>query len=83
MLGYMTEREALSQGFTHHGSYYGIPCWIGDLSGQFDDRMLVAAKWAPMEYLMTVFHYLEVNLRVLKFPGEPPCFQFKVGELIR
>ena len=82
-LSYMTGREAKSKGFTHHGSYYGIPCWIGGLTAQYDDGLMVAAKWAPMEHLMTVFHYLEANLRPLKFPNDPPCFQFKVGEPIR
>lgn len=81
MLGYMTKLEALKAGFTHHGDYYGIPCWIGGLSN-FNDGLLVAAKWAPMEHLMTLFHVLEANLRPLKFPNEPPCFQFRVRERI-
>lgn len=82
MLGYMTAREAIENGFTNHGSYYGIPCWIGGINS-YDDGLRVAAKWAPMEYLMTLFHVIEANLRPLKFPNEPPVFQFLVGKRIR
>ena len=46
MLGYMTERQAKANSFTHHGSYYGIPVWIGDPHGEFR----VATKWAPFEF---------------------------------
>jgi hypothetical protein len=28
LLGYMTAAEAKGHGFTHHGSYYGMPLWL-------------------------------------------------------
>ena len=55
MLGYMTERQAKANSFTHHGSYYGIPVWIGDPHGEFR----VATKWAPFEFLMSAAHGIE------------------------
>lgn len=78
MLGYMTIKEARSLGFTHHGKYYGIPLWIGDPDGEFR----VATKWMPMEYVMTVFHYIEAFIRPMMFPDDEPSFQFQVGHPI-
>lgn len=79
--GYMTAEEALAQGFTHHGKYFGIPVWIGhpeDTAG----GMLVATKWAPMEYAMSVAHVVEGLLRGMFYPDEEPSFQFLVGARI-
>ncbi len=74
MLGYMTKEQAKGHGFTHHGSYYGIPCWLGDPEGS----MMVATKWAPLEYLMTVFHVIEGVMLATFFPEREPTFQFVV-----
>lgn len=74
MLGYMTARDALEQGFTHHGEYFGIPVWLGNPG----EGMMVAAKWAPMEYVMTIAHYVEGFLRSVFFPDQEPVFQFVV-----
>jgi hypothetical protein len=75
MLGYMTAKEALASGFTHHGKYFGIPVWVGNPG----EEMLVAAKWAPMEYLMTAFHHIEGFMRSVLFPEDEPMFQFLIG----
>ncbi len=74
MLGYMTEKEALEIGFTHHGEYYGIPLWIAP-----DKDFMVATKWAPMEYVMTAFHHIEAFLRSILFPEDEPGFQLSLG----
>lgn len=79
MLGYMTSREAVSHGFTHHGKYFGIPVWIGYPDGD----MMVATKWAPFEYLMTVFHHIEGLLSSVFFPDREPGFHFWVGHPIK
>lgn len=34
MLGYITEKKAKTEGFTHHGSYYGIPIWMGNIEAE-------------------------------------------------
>lgn len=78
MLGYMTEKEALQLGFTHHGKYFGIPCWMTD-----GDCPMVATKWSPMEYVMDVFHVIEGFLRSAFYPDDEPCFQFLIGEKIK
>lgn len=79
MLGYMTKREALANGFTNHGKYYGIPLWVAP---DGPDGMMVATKWAPAELLMTVFHVFEGVIRPVLFPEDEPVFQFMVGREI-
>lgn len=78
LLGYMTAKEALKNDFTHHGSYYGIPCWIVP-----NHDFTVATKWAPMEWVMTAFHVIEGFLRSCYFPDDEPGFQFLLGPEIR
>jgi hypothetical protein len=78
MLGYMTAKKALENGFTHHGKYYGIPIWVAP-----DKDFMVATKWAPMEYVMTAFHYFEGFLSDMFFPDSEPTFQFLLGPEIR
>jgi len=76
ILGYETAEAAKADGFTHHGSYYGIPCWIGDVHGDFQ----VMTKWAPMELVMTAFHYIEGFMNDML--GNEPSFMFKLhGEI--
>ena len=79
MLGYMTAREALTQGFTHHGAYFGIPLWMGDVES---DAPMVCTKWMPLEYLMSVFHFVEGFLHMMFWPHDEPCFQFALGQPI-
>lgn len=79
MLGYMTAKEAKKNGFTHHGSYFGIHVWIGDPEREF----MVAAKWAPLELAMSAAHFIEGFLQSMFFPEREPGFQFFVGSPIR
>lgn len=79
MLGWMSEQEALSQGFTHRGKYFGIPLYLGDIESE---GIMVATKFAWMEPLMTVFHYIEGFLAGVFYPNEEPMFQFAVGDEI-
>jgi hypothetical protein len=79
VIGYTTSAEALAHGFTHHGSYFGIPVWIGDLES---DCLLVEPKHVALDPLMTLFHWIEGTLHALLYPDVPPVFQFKVmGEI--
>lgn len=78
MLGFMNKKQAIAEGFTHHGSYYGIPVWIGDIDGDFN----VCTKWAPMEHLMSVAHNIEAFLFTHFFPDREPAFVFKIGDRI-
>ena len=77
MIGYMTEKEAVKNGFTHHGKYFGIPLWVAP-----DKDFMVATKWAPMEYVMTAAHYVEVFMRSVLYPNDDPTFQFLLCEPI-
>ena len=51
-LGYVTEGEAVTRGFSNHASFLGIPCWIADVE---TEEPLIWAKWAPMEWLIPIF----------------------------
>lgn len=77
MLGYMTAKEALASGFTHHGDYYKIPVWIAPAAG-----FMVATKWGPMEYAMTVAMFIEQFLLGVFFPNDEPGFRFAIGREI-
>lgn len=80
MLGYMTEREAANHGLTHHGSYYGIPLWMGDIDSE---APLMFAKWAPLDFMIEVFSLVEGLLFPLVHgPDAQPMFMFRVkGEI--
>lgn len=79
MIGYMTRSKALANGFTHHGSYFGIPLWLGNVDG---DGMLVATKHVALEPVMTLFHWVEQTLHAMFYPDVPPVFQFTVKKRI-
>lgn len=80
MLGYTTALEAIALGCTHHGSYYGIPIWLGDIDGE---APLAFAKWAPLDLLIPVFSCIEGLLFPLVHGADAqPMFMFKVkGEI--
>jgi hypothetical protein len=77
MLGYMTKREAKVCGFTHHGSYFGIPLWMTD-----EEEPMVATKFEWMWPLMDVFHVIEGFLQSVFYPDNEPCFMFRIGKEI-
>jgi len=78
MLGFITKEKAKQHGFTNHGRYFGIPCWLADEG----EGMMVAAKWMPLEYIFSAFMHIEQTIRGMFFPGEDPGFQFDVGREI-
>jgi len=79
MLGYMTKKQAIYSGMTHHGSYYCIPVWMAPNDPDF----LCCAKWYPFEFLISMLHDIEGFFRSMLFPYDEACFQFKVGEEIK
>lgn len=78
MLGYMTAKEAKNNGFTNHGSYFGIPCWIAP-----EKDFMVATKWAPMELLMSIYHVVESLIASTFYPNDEPCFRLMLGDEIK
>ena len=79
MMGYMTAKEAKARGFTNHGKYFGLPIWIGDVAS---DAPIVAAKFAPLEFLLDAWPYINGFLQGLFFPDDEPMFRFLVGKPI-
>lgn len=77
-LGYMTGEEALAQGFTHHGKYFCVSVYLAPENKDFP----VAAKWAPLEYVISIIVCIEGFMRSLLFPYDEPCFQFAVLDKI-
>jgi len=79
-LGIITAAEAKAQGFTHHGSYYGIPLWMGDVES---DGPSVAVKWVALDYVMDLFMVIEGFMFPLVHGADAePMFMFKIaGEL--
>ncbi len=75
-LGYTTAAEAKALGCTIHGSYYGIPVWMGDIDSE---APLVFAKWMPLDSLILVFSVVEGLLFPLVHGSDAqPMFMFKV-----
>jgi hypothetical protein len=79
MLGYMTKKKALQLGFTHHGSYFGVPIYIGDPDGKF---MVTTKHWA-LDPLFDLMSAMEGWLRPIIYPDSPDTFQFKLGAEIK
>lgn len=72
---YTTEKKAKQYGFTHHGRYYGVPVWIA-----LSDEPTVTAKFAPFNYLVELFSYMEELLSPLvRLEGG---YQFWIGRPI-
>lgn len=74
LLGYMTEKQAIAEGFTHHGAMYGFPCWIGDPDGE---APMVATKWAPVEALVTLGHWITGFINWMR--GDESWFEIYIG----
>lgn len=71
---YMTQREALSNGFTHHGRMFSIPCWVTD-----GDCPMVAPKFAPLELWISVCTFA---VQVMGALGLDAAFPIHIGPRI-
>jgi hypothetical protein len=78
MFGYMAAKMAKSHGFTNHGSCYGVPVWITE-----GDAPMVAAKFAPLEHLITLVQIAESLMYQFVYPDQEPSFQFTIGGEIK
>lgn len=75
MIIYMTQREAIENGFTHHGSMFSIPCWITD----DDFAPMVAPKFAPFELWISICTFAVQAMGAL---GMDVAFPIQVGPRI-
>lgn len=73
MLGYMTQKEARENGFTHHGRYFGIPMWMSPASRE------AVTKWAPMDFVVAAVHLVEGFLRSAFYPNRRPVARLMLG----
>jgi hypothetical protein len=55
----LTEHEALHAGFTHLGSYYGIPVYVGNLEFHEQEPITITTKYYLMDWLFTLFTFIE------------------------
>lgn len=77
LFDHMTATQALENGFTHHGSYYGIPLWVAP-----GNSFMAATKWAAMEPVLSLFHVIESVVRGVFQPYAEPVFKFGIGREI-
>lgn len=54
MFGYIDRQKARSVGFTHQGTYFGIPLWLTSST-----IPMVSAKWMPLELVVTLLRHIE------------------------
>ena len=73
--GTTSAREALDEGFTHHGKFCQIPVWM-------NDGGMVTAKWNPLNLIIPYVAVIQVFLFRLRFPEEEPRFVFLKGPRI-
>lgn len=79
MFGYLTKDQAIRHGFTHKGSYFGVPIYLGSLE---TDCPMVAVRHVVFEPLMTIAGFIEGLLHALFWPNHEPGFQFKVWKAL-
>lgn len=77
MLGLMTESKAAELGFTHHGSYYGIPIYVGNP----EQECMVTTKAWWLEPLFYVATCMEGWCHVIR--NTQPSFMLKIHREIR
>ena len=76
---YTTNEQAKKQGFTHHASYYGLPCYIGGLD---DVGPELECKIPFLNICIDILSYIEGFISSVAYPDDEPCFRIKVkGEL--
>ena len=83
MLGWMSADKAKAKGFTHHGSYYGVPIYLGfagDPQTDMEEGPMVAVKWMPLDLVFDLFSLMEQVFRPMMFQENESVFQFKVGD---
>jgi hypothetical protein len=55
----LTKAQALDMGFTHEATYYGVPCYIGDLEFASQKPIIVIVKYRYTDWLFTLISVIE------------------------
>lgn len=77
MIKRITKKEALDHGFTHHGSYFGIPMWMTD-----SESPLVTVKFSCMNVVFDMADQIEGFLFGVFWPNDIRVTTFKIGREI-
>jgi hypothetical protein len=81
VMGYMNAEEAKAAGFSHHGKYYFLPIWMGDIDADdFDGGPLIGAKVSWLDWMLPVISVVENTLQLLT--GSELGFNFRVMQPI-
>ena len=75
-IGWVTKEAAKKEGFTNHGSYYGIPLYIGGA----EDDMCIVTKHIAFEWLVDIADFIESLC--YDIVGAERMFCFTVGSEI-
>lgn len=73
----ITKEQALEIGFTHHGSYFGIPLWMTD-----SEQPFITVKFSCMNSTFDMANQIEGFLFHLFWPEEVRVTTFKIGRKI-
>ena len=77
MFGYINKNKAKSVGFTHQGRYFGIPLWL-----TYSQTPMMAAKWGPMEWIISFLQLTERSFIAIFMPGDEFTYQVSAVKLI-
>ena len=76
----MNHEEAKQEGYSHYGSYYGIPVYLAEIDNV--NGPIVEAKYEFTEGWIYPIAKVEIFLKSILLPNYVPEFCFKIkGEL--
>lgn len=55
----LAEAEAFEAGFTHFGSYYGLPVYVGNLEFHEHEPIMITTKYYLADWLFTAISIIE------------------------
>ena len=83
MFGYKTKRQLLDEGYTHYGSLWGIPCYIGHIDSE--SPMIQTANFIP-QWVLDVADCICLTMLSYKYREDPnfePYFPIYIGKRIK
>lgn len=75
----MNHKKAKEEGFTHYGSYYGIPVYLSEIESE---APVMAVKWNGFDFLLDMASHIEWIVSSTLYPDAELSFMIKIkGEL--